>query len=178
MFENSPTDKATGKTVFVTYTGLVHAATLGAHAIHHLATLPPLVEHLEDDFRRVLEIGVDHHHDIAGSMIEAGADGDLMAEIAGKMQHLDPGIALAQGEQNFQRAVRAAVIDEDELQPELRRHRGQGGVGPRMEGLDHLLLEINRHHHGEDPFGLCHCKAPLHSRPIGIGRTLKSSWAG
>lgn len=30
VFENSPTDKATGKTLFVTYTGLVHAATLGA----------------------------------------------------------------------------------------------------------------------------------------------------
>jgi len=29
VFENSPTDRATGKTYFITYTGQVHAATLG-----------------------------------------------------------------------------------------------------------------------------------------------------
>jgi methylamine dehydrogenase heavy chain len=30
VFENSPSDRATGKTLFVTYTGLVHAVQLGA----------------------------------------------------------------------------------------------------------------------------------------------------
>ena len=41
------------------------AFALGAHRINHLITLPPFRDHLQDDLRRVLQIGVDDHHRLA-----------------------------------------------------------------------------------------------------------------
>ena len=75
-----------------------------------------MVEHLRDQLRRVLEIGVHHHHGVALGVIEAGRQRGLMAEVARQEDDADPRVGLGQTLEDGRRAVGRAVVDEHELE--------------------------------------------------------------
>src|SRR4051794_20948730 len=52
-------------------------------AVDHLMAFPPPCYHLSDQLRRILQIGVDDDHGVAGGMLQTGGYRDLMSEIAG-----------------------------------------------------------------------------------------------
>ncbi len=56
-----------------------------AHRIHHLGTAPPRLDHLRDDLRRMLEVGIHQHHDFAAGGAKTRRHGGLLAEIAGEI---------------------------------------------------------------------------------------------
>src|SRR5690606_148244 len=119
------------------------AVAAAALTVNHVETFAPPGDHLEDDFGRILQIGVDEHDRIAARMIEARSDRDLVAEIAGKLDDAD--LVVGRGEllHDLERPVLAAVVDIDDLVVELgQRLHHRRGAG--MEGANALLFIVDR----------------------------------
>ena len=97
------------------------AVAFGAQAVGDVGAPAPTLQHLDDDLGRVLEVGVDDDDDdgIAGSALQAGGHGDLMAEIAGQGEDPHARIGALQLAQEIQRDIAAAVVDIDELEVEI-----------------------------------------------------------
>ncbi len=110
----------------------------GAHGVHDVGAAPPRLEHLADQLRRVLEVAVDHHHDVAARVLEAGADRRLVAEVARQGDHLDPLVGGRERAHPLARGVARAVVDEDQLELE----GAERGDGPRVERVDRVLLVV------------------------------------
>ena len=113
-----------------------------AHGVDDVGAAAPRLEHLADQLGRVLEVAVDHHHDVAAGVLQAGADRRLVAEVARQGDHLDALVGRRQRAQALARRVAGAVVDEDQLELE----RAEGGHGARVERLDGVLLVV----HGRD----------------------------
>ena len=101
------------------------AATFRAHSVDDLVAGAPLLNQAQDDFGRILHVGVHHDHGIAVGVVKAGTDRHLVAKVAAEVDRLDPRITLAQVKQHRQRAITAAVVDEYHL--------------PRLTGAGHDL---------------------------------------
>ena len=86
-----------------------------ARGIDHVVALAPARDHLRDQFRRVLQVGVDRHHGGAGGMIQAGGERHLLAEVARQVDDLDAGLARVPVQQALEGVVAAAVVDADDL---------------------------------------------------------------
>src|SRR5690606_3383060 len=90
-------------------------------------------------FEGVLQVGVHDDDGVAGGGVEAGGDSDLVAEVAGQAEHLDAGVFSGPVEKDLQRAVGAAVVDEDQLAVAgLFIH--ERGDGAAEHGQDFLLV--------------------------------------
>jgi len=51
-------------------------------AVDYVVAFLPTLDHLADDFGRILQIGIHHDNRIAGRRVHSGADCNLMAEIS------------------------------------------------------------------------------------------------
>ena len=57
------------------------AGTAVAHPVDDVRAGAPVVEHLRDQLRRVLEVAVDHHDRVAACVLETRSYRRLMAEV-------------------------------------------------------------------------------------------------
>ena len=64
----------------------------------------------------MLEIAVDRDDGLAGRVREAGRQRDVLAEVAREADDLDPRILRGRRGEHAERAVAAAVVDEDDLE--------------------------------------------------------------
>ena len=114
---------------------------------HHVV-LADLVDHLEDDVRGILEIGVEDGDEIGAGVIQTGADGVLVTEVArqaverGRRAGVDP-------VGNDPRArVRTAIVDEQVThagEVPLREVRRAERFVERVEQrAEHLGLVVDR----------------------------------
>ena len=87
--------------------------------------------------RVVLQVGVLHDHDVAGGVAEALAQGRPLALIARLVDHAQIAVGL-HFLQNAPRAVRAAIIDQDDL------FRNVHGPHAAHHLADPALLVVNR----------------------------------
>ena len=105
------------------------AGALAAHGIDHVIAFAPFGHHPGDHLGRMLEIGVDGNHRIAGGVGQARGQGRLLAEIAREDQQLDAGIGFVPDLQLGDAVILAAVVDADHLESfaGLLEHRDQPG---------------------------------------------------
>ena len=89
------------------------------HAVGDVGTRPPTLQHLRDDFGRILEVGVHNDGGIAGRALQAGGNGDLMAEIAGEREYAHARIGAVELPQDVQRGIAAAVVYVDALEVQI-----------------------------------------------------------
>ncbi len=103
------------------------ALALLAHRVDDVGALAPLGDHLGDQLRRVLQVGVDHRDDVADRVLEAGGERGLVAEVAREVHDAHARVGRGDAVEQLGRAVGAAVVDEDQLELEV----GDRGAGAR-----------------------------------------------
>ncbi len=115
------------------------ALALLAHGVDDVGALLPLLDHARDQLRRVLQVGVDHRHHIAGRVLQAGRERGLVAEVSREMNDSYARVGGGQAVEQRGRRVGAAVVDEHQLE----RVVGDGSAGALDERLDELLLVVD-----------------------------------
>ena len=123
-----------------------HAALPGAPAadgVHHLVALAPKRDHLEHHLRRILQIAIDQDDSVALNEVEPRRDRELVAEVPGQKEELDPLVASAQLAHHLAAAVGAAVVHEDELAVAV--DVPGDGVEAAVQLWKHILLVAHRH---------------------------------
>jgi hypothetical protein len=90
---------------------------------NHIVAIAILRHHFVNHVERVLQIGVDEDHRVAGGVVDSGCRRQLVAEVPGEAQHLDAAVARAPIGQKLDGAVGAAVVDQDNFTGIRRRHR-------------------------------------------------------
>ncbi len=110
----------------------------GAHAVHDVVALAPLLEEPRDDLGRVLEVRIQDHDRLPGCDLVAGGQGGLHAEVAAEPDVLPARVPSAECLDQRLGAVRAAVVDDDEL--EVVRQTGQALAQLLLERADVVLL--------------------------------------
>jgi hypothetical protein len=123
---------------------------------HHLGAVAPLFDQFRNKFRRILQVGV-HRDDRVGvgGVRDAGGQRRLEAKVAGELDDLEPRILLLLGQEQFRRAVLAAVVDQHgaPLHPRVFfEQRRQPGECLRQHGF---LIE-HRHDDGDGGRGMGH----------------------
>ena len=117
-------------------------------AIHHVVTLAIAIDHLVDHGKRILQIRIQEHHGIAGSVIQSGGRGDLVPEIPGEVQHSDARVGGSPFRQKRERLIRTPVIHQNQF--DVARSRGAGETVDRLaEQDDHGFLVVDRNHQGK-----------------------------
>ena len=111
--------------------------------MHDLVALAPERDHLERHLRRILQIAIDQDHGVAAGEVESSRDRELVAEVPGQEEELDPLVAGAQLAHHLAAAVGAAVVHEDELAVAV--DLPGDGVEPAVQLGEHLLLVAHRH---------------------------------
>jgi len=112
-----------------------------AHGVDHVVALLPAGDELRNQFRRILEVGVDQHDGIAPGRVEPGRERDLMAEVPREPQEAQALVAGRKAPQHVPRAVGRPVVHEQDLVvAEIREGRGQ----PAPELLDGVTLVVDR----------------------------------
>ena len=67
----------------------------------------------------MLQIGIHHHHGVAGGVIDPAVKCDLMPEVAGQREHPQRGIGLAEPVELGEGVVGATVVDDHHLEVEV-----------------------------------------------------------
>jgi len=83
--------------------------------VNDLVALAPLDHHLVDQAGRILQVAVDNHYRIAGGMVEARAEGGLVAKVTAEVDNLVVRVARKQALDNFAGAVLGTVVHENEF---------------------------------------------------------------
>ena len=89
------------------------AMALGSLRVGDVVALTIAREHLGDDFRRILQIGVHDHDGVAGCVIQARGERRRVAEVPREVDELDPVIPGGPFRQQRGRAVATAVVHDD-----------------------------------------------------------------
>ena len=90
------------------------------------------INHFPDDFRPLLQIGINQADVIPLGVLEPGVESRFLAEVAGEGHHLHrAALLLIELAQIVERGIGAAVVHKDDLK----------GIAAALEGLDGLLLE-------------------------------------
>jgi hypothetical protein len=129
------------------------ALALLAHGVDDVGAGAPALDHLEDQLGGVLQVGVNHRHDVTGGMLEAGGECGLVAEVAREVDHSDARIGGGESVEQLGCAVGRAVVDDHELEVVV----GDGREGARDELLDELLLVVDGSYDGEQRGGAKWC---------------------
>ena len=119
---------------------------LAPHPVDDLEPFLPLGDHAGDDLGRVLEIGVDDDHGVAGRQVDARGDGHLVAKVPREAGDAEVRVALGQALENLQRAVGAAVVDQHDFVVVLGGQAGQHGLDASVKLLDQFFFAIDRRH--------------------------------
>ncbi len=101
-----------------------------ADGVDDVVALAPLASQLQRDLGGILQVAVHDDGGPAVGVVEPGADGDLVAEVARQPDRADPGIALAERLGRLVGAVSRPVVDEEHLggAVELVHDTGQSPV--------------------------------------------------
>ncbi len=91
------------------------ALAAAAHGIHDVEPVLPALDHRWNQFRRILQVGIDQHDRVAARDIEPRRRRELVAEVAREPHDHDARIGRGLREQQLRRAVGAAVVDEHDL---------------------------------------------------------------
>ena len=94
-----------------------------------------LREHRRDGVGWVLQIDIYRDHRQPASMVEPGRQRRLLAEVARQRQPADARIGGVGGADHGERAVAAAIVDEQYLE------RPRGGIVERFQGRDDAFQE-------------------------------------
>ena len=80
---------------------------------------------------RILQVGVERHHDLAAALAKAGQDGGVLAEVARQFDHAHRAMR-ARGDlaQDVERLIGRAVVDEQELPTAARTRASPAPAGP------------------------------------------------
>ena len=116
-------------------------------------------DHLFDQFRRVLQVGVENHHDVAVGKIDASRHGHLMAAVPSETHRPHLGVGCSQVVEEQPRVVTTAVVDEQHV----HRHAAPlEGFCERSRPAEkvryHILLVVP----GHDERDAGYCSALLH----------------
>ena len=83
--------------------------------VDHVEAVAPSGNQRGNDFRRVLQIGVDHDYRVAACVIQAGGDGDFLAEIARQTDRCNAVIGPPKCLDGRPRIVGTAVVDVNDF---------------------------------------------------------------
>jgi hypothetical protein len=119
--------------------------SLGTLGDHVLGALLPGPDHVDEELARLLQVGRDDADAFAGRITQAGLDCRRLAEIPRQLDDPDPlAAARLRLQQELDRPVGRAVVDEDELEL-VPGKRGAQGKQPR-DGLGQVrLILVHRH---------------------------------
>jgi hypothetical protein len=104
-----------------------------------------MVEHLRDQFRRVLQVAVDHHHGVAGGMFQPRGERCLVTEVSRQVHDLHARVAVREPIQQLARPVVARVVRDHDLEREPVEY----GCHATIELLDEARLVVHRSHDAE-----------------------------
>ena len=136
-----------------------------ALAVHDLVALLPALEHAGDHLGRVLQVRVDDDDRIAPGHVHAGGDGDLVAEVARKVDELQARVRLAERAQDGQGAVPAPIVDKYDFI--VHGHAVQHAAQALCRLRDDLLFIVYGYDDGKQRVVLAHgSSSPLHSPPV------------
>ena len=116
---------------------------IGPHAVDHVIAGAPLAQKLRNHLRRMLEITIDQHRNVALDLVEACGQSDFFTEVARQLhqRYWQPSCF---GQYALHRVVTAAVIDHHQLVTKA------GLIEQPMQGLqqrhDIQRLVIGRNH--------------------------------
>lgn len=123
------------------------AAAVLLDALDDFVPLLPEAIHLEDRFRRMLQVAVHDHAAVAVGFFQPGEHGGLLAEVAAEMDAENVRILLRQCADDVPALVARAVVYEHKLVGDLRAHRlGQFPDGDRNHLLFVICRQNNREH--------------------------------
>ena len=84
-------------------------------AVNDIEAFIHLRHHRAEQFRRILQVGIENENALAATEFEPRAQGDLVAVVAGKVDGDDMVVLFGQLENGLARAVRRAIDDKDDL---------------------------------------------------------------
>ena len=128
-----------------------------ALAVNDVGALTRDLVHVVNQLRWVLQVGVDDRHEVALGVVDAGRDGDLVAEVSAQGDDLDAGVGIGSRTQLSQGAVLGAIVDEHELEIDValvRRLKAQQAPNGFGDGL--LLIE-DGNNNADGGFAEIHC---------------------
>ena len=114
---------------------------VGAFAHHHLV-------HRREQFRRVLQVGIDDEHQIAAHGGKSRGQRQLMAVIAGEPDRDDVAVFRREFVDQLPGVVGRAVVDEDQLEP-LAAQRARGGGHLTVEFAQAFFFVAAGHNDGQ-----------------------------
>ena len=109
-------------------------------------SLADQLDELRELLRRVFEVRVLDDHEVAVDHLEAAAQGGALPHVPRLQQQREAELAL-QAAEDVARAVRRAVVDDDQLRPQRHRMHAADDL------LDRLLLVERRHDDGQQRIG-------------------------
>ena len=109
--------------------GLAGAAE--PRGVDHVGALAPFLDHLRNEFRRVLQIGVQADGGRTARVGKAGEDARRRTAAAARVDDLDSSIFHGERAQHAERTVVRAIVDEDHLVV-VRFIRKDGRDSPRQ----------------------------------------------
>ena len=124
------------------------AVALAALAIDNVIALAQLLQHWAEQFGRVLQIGIEHEHQLPAHIVQASSQRELVAVIARQVDRHDPRITLRVRADHIPAGILRSVIDQDELEP-VGKDRLSRRDHPRDQRVEPGLLVIDRDHHGK-----------------------------
>ena len=86
-----------------------------AHAIDDVVARTPLLEERSQHLGGILQVRVEHGHEVPARDVEAGPERRLVAVVPGERYHLPAWILLVDAAHDLPAAVLRAVVDEDHL---------------------------------------------------------------
>ena len=125
--------------------GLV--AARAPHGVDHVVALPPASEHLGQQRRGVLAVGIHQKDDVAARTVQPGGQGRLFAEIARQIDQHQLRVRGAQLGRHGRGGIAAAVVDHDQL--DMGRKLGQRGQHLRHDAWQGGGLVEGRHDAGD-----------------------------
>src|SRR5262245_4535555 len=114
-------------------------------AVHDLIPFTPAGDHVGNDARRVLQIGVDDDQRIAGCVLHAGGDSRLVVEISGEAGESDATVGARRGAQPFERPVGRPIVNEQQLQVFGQRSELGGDLTVQLGEVIDLVVGWNDH---------------------------------
>ena len=116
-----------------------------APSADHVVALVDRGEQARNFFGRILQVGVERHHDLAAALAKAGEYRGVLAEVARQFDHAHRAVC-ARGylAQEVERLVGRAVVDEQHFpRPSAPAHHR---LQPRPQRRQIRRLVVHRHH--------------------------------
>ena len=122
-------------------------APLFARGKNDFVAFAPFGEQPGNFLRRILQVGINHHHRVAGGEVQTGADGGLVAEISRKRKATPARVVLVLRLKDFPGAVARAIVHTENFVVGLPRcrHRAQ----PLKQARQHGFLVEARNDDGD-----------------------------